>query len=31
MEGRLRRLLGEFAWGRMDEVFAVDRQQNRAA
>ena len=31
MEGRLRRVLGEFAWGRMDEVFAVDRQQNRAA
>jgi polysaccharide deacetylase family protein (PEP-CTERM system associated) len=31
MRGRLKRLLGEFAWGRMDEVFAVDRQQNRAA
>jgi polysaccharide deacetylase family protein (PEP-CTERM system associated) len=23
MEGRLRRLLGDFRWGRMDEVFAV--------
>lgn len=31
MHGRLKRLLGEFAWGRMDEVFAVERAQNRAA
>ncbi|HRE19309.1 MAG TPA: DUF3473 domain-containing protein, partial [Rhodocyclaceae bacterium] len=26
-EGRLRRLLADFKWGRMDEVFLVDHAQ----